>query len=240
MRRWTLAIAAAMLALAPASSSAHDIPASVVVQAIVRPHGDRLRLLVRVPLGAMRDVDFPLRNGDLLDLSRTDRSLRDAAMLWLAKDIAVYEGDALLGAPVLGGVRAGSNLNDDQFAQGTRDGLALVAVCDRTASVARLQPALINGLDLVAHRNAGVDAESDRRLPGQTAVGVGTGDDHGKVVRDLTSQLGTDHNRRSASRLLMAKLRVELDPPDFPRLNVGHVQSRTSTSTSAHSTASLW
>jgi hypothetical protein len=115
MRRWTLAIAAAMLALAPASSSAHDIPASVVVQAIVRPQGDHLRLLVRVPLGAMRDVDFPLRNGELLDLSRADRSLRDAAMLWLAKDIAVYEGDAPLGAPVLGGVRV-SLPSDRSFA----------------------------------------------------------------------------------------------------------------------------
>ena len=105
MRRWILAIAAAILALAPAPSSAHDIPASVVVQAFVRPQGDHLRLLVRVPLGAMRDVEFPLRNGELLDLPRADRSLRDAAMLWLAKEIAVYEGDTPLGAPVLAGVR---------------------------------------------------------------------------------------------------------------------------------------
>ena len=80
MRRWTLAIAAAMLALAPAPSSAHDIPASVVVQAFVRPQGDHLRLLVRVPLAAMRDVEFPLRDGGLLDLPRADRSLRDAAI----------------------------------------------------------------------------------------------------------------------------------------------------------------
>lgn len=115
MRRWTLAIAAAILALAPGSSSAHDIPASVVVQAFVRPQGDRLRLLVRVPLGAMRDVEFPLRDGGLLDLPRADRSLRDAAALWLAKDIALYEGDTPLGAPVLAGVRV-SLPSDRSFA----------------------------------------------------------------------------------------------------------------------------
>jgi hypothetical protein len=115
MRRWTLAIAAAILALAPGSSSAHDIPASVVVQAFVRPQGDRLRLLVRVPLGAMRDVEFPLRDGGLLDLPRADRSLRDAAALWLAKDIALYEGDTPLGAPLLAGVRV-SLPSDRSFA----------------------------------------------------------------------------------------------------------------------------
>ena len=92
--------------MAAGPSYAHDIPASVVVQAFVRPQGDRLRLLVRVPLGAMRDVEFPLRNGELLDLPRADPSLRDAAMLWLAKDIGVYEGDAPLGPPVLAGARA--------------------------------------------------------------------------------------------------------------------------------------
>ena len=101
-RRNVLALA---LLLIPAPLSAHDIPASVVVQAFVRPQGDRLRLLVRVPLAAMRDVEFPLREGGLLDLSRADRSLRDAAGLWIAKDIAVYEGDRPLGPPTLAAVR---------------------------------------------------------------------------------------------------------------------------------------
>jgi hypothetical protein len=105
MRRWIFAIAAALIGAASAPLSAHDIPASVVVQAFVRPQGERLRLVVRAPLGAMRDVVFPLRGDGLLDLSRADRSLRDAAMLWLAGDITVYEGDRALPAPVLAGVR---------------------------------------------------------------------------------------------------------------------------------------
>jgi HupE / UreJ protein len=96
---------AVALVLIPAAVTAHDIPVSVVVQAFVRPQGDHLRLLVRVPLGAMRDVVFPLRGDGLLDLPRADQSLRDAAMLWLAKDLAVYEGDRPLGVPALAGVR---------------------------------------------------------------------------------------------------------------------------------------
>jgi hypothetical protein len=84
---------------------AHDIPASVIVQAFVRPQGDRLRVLVRVPLGAMRDVEFPQRGDGLLDLPRAGQTLRDAALLWLAKDLAVYEGNRPLGTPALGAVR---------------------------------------------------------------------------------------------------------------------------------------
>jgi hypothetical protein len=105
MRRCTLVFAAALALWIPARLSAHDIPASVVVQAFVRPQGDRLRVLVRVPLGAMRDVEFPLRGDGLLDLPRAGQSLRDAALLWLAKDLAVYEGNRPLGSPALGAVR---------------------------------------------------------------------------------------------------------------------------------------
>jgi hypothetical protein len=68
-----------------------------------------------VPLGAMRDVEFPLRDDGLLDLRRADRSLREAAMLWLAKDIAVYEGENPLDAPALAGVRV-SLPSDRSFA----------------------------------------------------------------------------------------------------------------------------
>ena len=50
----------------------HDIPASIVVQAFVRPEGRTARVLVRVPMAAMRDIEFPLRDGGLLDLPRAD------------------------------------------------------------------------------------------------------------------------------------------------------------------------
>lgn len=45
----------------PEAPQAHEVPADVTVQAYVHPAGSTLTVLVRVPLAAMRDVDFPLR-----------------------------------------------------------------------------------------------------------------------------------------------------------------------------------
>ena len=93
-----LVLAALLLAFA-SGSQAHDIPDEVRVQAFVRPEGQTLKLLVRVPLKAMRDVDVPQRRGGFLDFSRVDTTLRDAATLWLADEIELYEGDARLAKP---------------------------------------------------------------------------------------------------------------------------------------------
>ena len=75
-----------ILALFAAAPSAHDIPNDVTVQTFLKPEGPRLRLLVRAPLQAMRDMDYPkprgTRNADLLDLARADSTLQDAATLW--------------------------------------------------------------------------------------------------------------------------------------------------------------
>ena len=49
----------------------------------VKPAGNRLQLLVRVPMSAMREVDFPLRGPGYLDLGRADDALRNAAKLWI-------------------------------------------------------------------------------------------------------------------------------------------------------------
>jgi hypothetical protein len=89
-----------MFALAIATS-AHDIPADVTVHALVKPEGTRLRLLVRVPLKAMRDVNFPLRGPGFLDLSSADGFLHDAALLWIADNLAIYEGDVRVAPPRL-------------------------------------------------------------------------------------------------------------------------------------------
>jgi len=64
----------------------------------VKPEGDHLRILVRAPLKAMRDMEFPKRGPGFLDLSRIDPLLPDAATLWLANFIDVYEGDRKLPA----------------------------------------------------------------------------------------------------------------------------------------------
>lgn len=70
---------------------AHDIPNDVTVQAFLKPEGDKLELLVRVPLRACRDIDFPGRGPGYIDLARADASIRDAATLWISDNIELYE-----------------------------------------------------------------------------------------------------------------------------------------------------
>ncbi len=81
--------------------SAHEIPTHVRVQAFLEPKGDRLRLLVRVPLAAMRDMNVPTDALGYLDLTRVDSVLRDAALLWIAGYVEMYEGDERLSSPTL-------------------------------------------------------------------------------------------------------------------------------------------
>jgi hypothetical protein len=94
-----VAVAVALLCHLP-GAMAHDIPNDVTVQAFLKPAGERLHLLVRVPLRAMRDVDFPSRGREnYLDLERTQSLLPDAARLWISDFIDVYEDDAVLPKP---------------------------------------------------------------------------------------------------------------------------------------------
>jgi hypothetical protein len=79
--------------------TAHDIPNDVVVQALLKPSGEHLNLSVRVPLAAMRDIDFPTTGPGYLDLSKVDPLLHDAATLWISDAIEVYEGDEQLPKP---------------------------------------------------------------------------------------------------------------------------------------------
>ena len=106
---------AAALALLPACAHAHDIPADVLVNAFVKPEGGQLRLLVRVPMKALRDVDYPRRGAGLLDLARADPALASAATLWISDEVELYEGDARLDGPRLVGVRV-SLESDRSFA----------------------------------------------------------------------------------------------------------------------------
>jgi hypothetical protein len=92
--------------------SAHDIPRDVTVQAFAKPENLTFRLLVRVPLKAIMDIEFPRRERDYMDLERIDQSLRDASMIWLARKIELYEEDALVPEPRILSTRV--SLESDQ------------------------------------------------------------------------------------------------------------------------------
>lgn len=80
----------------PDSARAHEIPTDVVIQSILKPQAQQLEFLVRVPLDAMRDVNFPESGPGYLVISAADETLRDAATIWIAQEVSLYEDDNLL------------------------------------------------------------------------------------------------------------------------------------------------
>ncbi len=77
--------------LAVLSLAAHDIPSDIAVQAYVRPEGQRLRVVMRMPLKALRDVNFSETEQGFLDLEKLAPQLPDAATVWIAEFLRVYE-----------------------------------------------------------------------------------------------------------------------------------------------------
>jgi hypothetical protein len=96
----------------PFGLSAHEVPSAVRVQVFLKPEAQTARLLVRVPLASINDVDWPERASGFLDLSREDSALREAVDSSVVDFIALYEGDRRLPAPRIAAVRA--SLPSDQ------------------------------------------------------------------------------------------------------------------------------
>ena len=100
-----IAACAVAIVVVMARPAAHDIVSDVVVQAFIKPDGDRLRVLVRVPLAAMRDTTFPTRPPGFLEISKADSVLRSAAQTWLVSGFTAFENERGLPSPQLGRVR---------------------------------------------------------------------------------------------------------------------------------------
>ena len=114
----------------------HEIPADVIVRAFVKAEAGALRLVVRVPLTSMRDVDFPVRGPGYVEIDEASALLSDQAAIWIASYVALYEESTLLPAPVVTGARI-SLPSDPSFADYDR-ALAHVGA-----------PPLAAGIDLV-------------------------------------------------------------------------------------------
>jgi len=95
--RRTAAILVALILLLPSWPEAHEIPADVTVHAFVKPDGDRLRLLLRVPLESMRDYEFPLTGPGYLRIAEAEAVAWDAARQWIADYVTVTENGRALG-----------------------------------------------------------------------------------------------------------------------------------------------
>ncbi len=98
------ALAVAVFAL-PALLSGHEVPNEVTVQGYVRPQGQALTLLLRVPMKSLRDIEVPTFQNGFLDYSRLDQALNDASSLWLRDYVELYENGQRLASPKVAGIR---------------------------------------------------------------------------------------------------------------------------------------
>ena len=96
-------------------AGAHDIPADVAVQMMLKPEGRQMRMLVRLPLKAMRDVVFPEQGGGFLDIDRLAPLLPDAATVWIGQFVELSEDGRRLPKPRVAAVQI-SYESDRSFA----------------------------------------------------------------------------------------------------------------------------
>lgn len=78
---------------------AHEIPSEVTAHLMAKAAGDRVQLLVRVPLSSMRDVEFPALASGYLDMEKLAPQLPDLATVWIAGFVEIYEDGARLPMP---------------------------------------------------------------------------------------------------------------------------------------------
>lgn len=80
----------------PAFATSHEVPASVSVQAWIHPEAEGLRLIVRTPLEAMRDIEWPIDGPGFLELEGIEPLLREAARLWIVGYVTLFENGQVL------------------------------------------------------------------------------------------------------------------------------------------------
>jgi HupE / UreJ protein len=110
LRNWKrtgLILMALLIVTLPSTTVAHEIPADVMINVFLKPEGQRLRMIVRVPLAALRDTEYPRRGPEsYVDLAQIDYPLRNGAQLWLTGNIELYEDGRRLTDPQIPDVRA--------------------------------------------------------------------------------------------------------------------------------------
>jgi hypothetical protein len=89
-RSFVLLLAVVVGVLLSTPARAHDIPDEVVLHGFIKPEGDRLHFLVRVPLAMLLSMNLPKRGLGYLDLSQIDEKLLASAAA-TAKEIQLYE-----------------------------------------------------------------------------------------------------------------------------------------------------
>ncbi len=86
---------AGLLCLFATSAFSHDVPNEIVLNGFIKPDGDRLHFLVRVPLIMLANQNLPKRGPGYIALDRLSEA-SDRAVRAIVKDLRLYEGGRLL------------------------------------------------------------------------------------------------------------------------------------------------
>jgi hypothetical protein len=105
IRRTAVLVVALVLLLPNWGGEAHEIPADVTIQGFVKAEGNTIRTLVRVPLVAMRDYNWLIREPGYLVIPDASEMARDAAQQWIANFVRMYEGGVSIGFPTVAASR---------------------------------------------------------------------------------------------------------------------------------------
>lgn len=83
----------------------HEAPKDVRVHMHLRASESTLQAAVRIPLKAVRDVDFPAQANGYLDIEKLAPLLPGLAKIWVADPIVLREGESRLDAPRIAGTQ---------------------------------------------------------------------------------------------------------------------------------------
>jgi hypothetical protein len=88
-RAGLLLLALLLLLGASAGARAHDIPGELLLRAYLKPEGETLHFVVRVPLALLQGIGFPKRGPGFLELGQLGDSLTRAAQA-VARELTLY------------------------------------------------------------------------------------------------------------------------------------------------------
>ncbi|MCC6982360.1 MAG: HupE/UreJ family protein [Bauldia sp.] len=161
------AVGAALLA--PIAAHAHEVPDETTVFAFVKPEGNKLTLLVRAPMNAIRDVDgIVTREDGTLDLTQIEQPLQDGAQLWIRDFVKLYENGQQLATPRFLNARV-STFSDRSFTTFEEAYNHITTTDLDPATVLRWEQGL---LDVAYEYDIGSENSDFAIEPGLTRLGV--------------------------------------------------------------------
>lgn len=86
-----LFLAACLVVFQAPSARAHDVPAEFRAHVFVKPDGERLQVLVRLPLSLLLNIDLPKKGPGYIDLAQAEAGMQRATRA-VDNMLALYEG----------------------------------------------------------------------------------------------------------------------------------------------------